>query len=116
MRKLFAAALAGAALFGAVAAADTIANSFGNTLTTTGADGVTVRWHFNADNTYSMVLPDGTTGAGTWTQSPGQVCVTPNDGSAQQCAQSVDGKNVGDTWTVQNGTGETITVSIVAGR
>lgn len=116
MKKIFAAALAGAALFAGVAMADTISNAFGNTLTTTGPDGVTVRWMFNADNTYTMALPNGTTTAGTWAQTATDLCVTPSDGSGQQCAAVVQGKGVGDTWTLQNAAGQTVTVSIVAGR
>ncbi|MFZ4122054.1 MAG: hypothetical protein ACOYKM_10370 [Caulobacterales bacterium] len=116
MKKILAAVLAGAALFGAVAAADTITNSFGNTLTTTGPDGATVRWHFNADGSYAMALPNGASATGTWTQSAERLCVTPSDGSAQQCAPVVSGKGVGDTWTLQNDDGQTITVSIIAGR
>ena len=115
MKKLFAAALASAALFAGAALADTIGSSFGNTLTTTGADGVTVRWMFNADNTYAMALPDGTTVTGTWARQGADLCVTPGDGSGAQCAPIVEGKSVGDTWTVDTANGP-VTVALVAGR
>jgi outer membrane protein assembly factor BamB len=114
MKKIVAAAVMGAALFAGVAFADTLTNAFSNTLTTTGADGVTYRWAFNADNTYTVYTPDGASLAGTWTRTGETLCVTPA-GGAQQCAPIVDGKVVGDSWTVQTENGA-VTVSLVAGR
>jgi hypothetical protein len=117
MKKLLAAVVAASALFAAPAAfADTMTNLFGNTVTTTGADGVTLRWAFNQDNTYTVILPDGATGTGTWAIEGDQLCVTPGDGSARQCAGLAADKNVGDSWTTTNDAGESVTVSIVAGR
>ncbi len=115
MKKLITGVVFGAALFAGAAFADTIAASFGNTLTTTGADGVTVRWMFNADNTYAMALPDGTTVAGTWARNGGDLCVTPAGGGQAQCAPIIEGHGVGDTWTLETPTGP-VTVAIIAGR
>lgn len=115
MKKALAAGVMGVALFAGAAMADTLNNAFGNTLTTTGADGATVRWFFNADSTYAMATPDGASVSGTWTREGDNLCVTPTGGGAAQCAPIVDGKAVGDTWTVETGNGS-VTVSLVAGR
>jgi hypothetical protein len=115
MKKVMAALAAGAVLMAGAAFADTMSASFGNTMTTTGADGVTVRWMFNADNTYTMALPDGTSLAGTWARNGAELCVTPNGGGDVVCAPVVEGKAVGDTWTVQTAAGP-VTVALTAGR
>lgn len=115
MKKIVAAAVMGAALFAGVAMADTLTNAFSNTLTTTGADGATFRWYFNADSTYSVTTPDGASVSGTWARTGDTLCVTPTGGGAAQCAPIVDGKAVGESWTVQTDTGP-ITVALVAGR
>jgi hypothetical protein len=115
MMKTILAAAAGVALLSGAAFADTISASFGNTLTTTGADGVTVRWMFNADQSYTMALPDGATVSGTWARNGGDLCVTPNGGGEAVCAPIVEGKAVGDTWTVETATGP-VTVALIAGR
>jgi hypothetical protein len=115
MKKTLAAVVMGVALFAGVASADTLNNAFGNTLTTTGADGASFRWFFNADSTYSVVTPDGASVSGTWTREGENLCVTPTGGGPTQCALIVDGKAVGDTWPVETGNGS-VTVSLVAGR
>lgn len=115
MKKVLAAVVMGAALFTGAAFADTLTNAFGNTLTTTGADGATFRWHFNADSTYTVITPDGASVPGTWTREGDNLCVTPAGGAPAQCAPIVDGKAVGDSWTVTTENGA-ITVALVAGR
>lgn len=116
MRKAIAALAAGACLFAGIAFADTMSATFGNTVTTQGPDGAVVRWQFNADNSYSVTLPDGATAAGTWELGGGQLCVTPTGGGQRQCAPLADGKGVGDTWVTTNDAGESVTVAIIAGR
>lgn len=113
-RKLAAAALV-IGVLAAPALADTMRNAIGNTVTTTGSDGATVKWYFADGGQFSMKTPDGAVVAGTWEQKDGKICVTPAGGSAQ-CADAVEGKNVGDSWTTTNGQGQTITVALLAGQ
>lgn len=101
---------------GAALAQGTMDNLFGNTVTTTSADGVTVSWRFDPDNTYSATLPNGTNASGSWAVTGHDLCVTPSDGSPVQCAPLAEGKTAGDTWTVTNAEGAVTTVSIIAGR
>lgn len=112
--KTFAAVLAfGVALGGAAALADTIQNGYGNTFVVTNAAGQIVRYHFNEDGTFGGVAPGGSTMAGTYTATDGQLCLIPPSGAAPMCTAIAADKNVGDTWT-QLGT--EITVTLEAGR
>lgn len=114
--KKFAAVLAfGMALSGGAAFADTIQNGYDNTFVVSLPDGTAVRYHFNADGTFAATAPDGTTQAGRYETTADQICFL-GEGDARQCAPLVSGKNVGDTWTQLDASGNTITVSIVAGR
>lgn len=97
------------------ALAGTIENSVGNTVIIRTADGAHIELRARADGTYTRRLPDGTSIAGTWSNDAGRFCETPT-GGAQACADVVDGKNVGDTWTVSGSDGATVTISIVAGQ
>lgn len=115
MKKLVAALVFGASLMG-VASADTIQNGYGNTFVVTTAQGAAVRYHFDADNTFHVTAPDGSTSSGTYTLANGQLCLTSAAGGAAQCSAYVGDKNVGDTWTQTAGDGSTITVSLQAGR
>lgn len=112
-RKLSSVALA-LGVLAMPAFADTMKNAIGNTVTTTGPDGATVKWYFQDGGQFAMKAPDGTLVSGTWEQKDGKICVTPAGGAAQ-CADAVEGKNVGDSWTTTNGQGQTITVSLLAG-
>lgn len=115
MKRLAAALALGAALTAGAAFADTIQNGYGNTFVVTDTDGTVVRYHFNADNTFTGTLPDGAQVSGTFEVTNGQLCLTPAGGE-RGCTAYVGDKNVGDTWT-QNGTdGGQITVTLQAGR
>lgn len=123
------AALSGAALLalGGAAFAGTMESTFGNTTTVkNGTTGDTIVYHFKQDGTYSAkaTMADGTSseGTGKWAMSAdnSQVCVTPDTAPegqtpTAQCAQYVDGKNVGDTWNIKNDQGQDLTVTISAG-
>lgn len=127
MKKLLLAGLALAAMTGVAMAGTTMEATFGNTTTVkNAADGSTIAYHFKADNTYAAkaTMTDGKTmdGTGKWEMSADgtQVCVTPDaapEGQTPQktCADYVDGKAVGDTWTIKNDQGQELTVSITAG-
>lgn len=114
MKKLAAVLVFGAALSGA-AFANTMANSYENTVVVTYANGAQARYHFNADNTFGVHTPDGQHVHGTYEVAGDQICLTPQ-GAERTCTQFVDGKNVGDTWTQTGTDGSTITITIEAGR
>ncbi len=96
------------------AAADTLENSFGNTITITLPDGATINYHMNADNTYQMIANGGTVN-GVWERGDGVVCLTPSGGE-RSCSPYVADKSVGDTWTQALDNGATATVALTAGR
>ena len=116
MNKLIGAAVlaAATAFAGAAYANDTMEATFGNTVTVTGADGMSVNYYMNADGTYSMTAGDMSIN-GTWTEGDGQICLTPEGGEAA-CSPLVDGMGVGDSWEGQGSDGSTITLTIVEGR
>lgn len=115
--KRFAAVLAfSAALMSGAAFADTIQNGYGNTFVVTRADGAVVRYQFNEDGTFTGVAPGGSTMAGRYTATDGQLCLLPPNGGAPQCTAIAADKNVGDTWTQTGTDGSEITVTLEAGR
>ncbi|MDX2237908.1 MAG: hypothetical protein NW203_10130 [Hyphomonadaceae bacterium] len=113
MKTWIAAALLTACL-AAPAAAGTMEAAHANTITSTDASGATLRWHFNADNSYHMAAPDGSHVAGRWALEGGQLCMVPQGGE-RACVPFEANKGVGDTWVAQTANGP-VTVSIVAGR
>ena len=115
MKKL-AATLTFAVAMGAGAAfADTIQNGYGNTFVVTNGEGVTVRYHFNADGTFAATGPDGSTTSGSYEVADGQLCLTPAGGE-RGCTAYVGDKNVGDTWTQSGTDGSEIRVTLESGR
>jgi len=115
MRKLVAGLALAAALTAGPAMADTMQSSIGNTVVVTYANGSAVRYHFNADNTFTLIMPDGTATQGAYEVVGDQICFTPA-GAERTCTAYVGDKNVGDTWTQTATDGSTVTVSIEAGR
>lgn len=98
-----------------VAHANTIEESFGNTVVVTTADGRSARYAFNPDHSYTAVLADGRAQAGRWSVEGDQFCMTPN-GEARTCQPTPPpGKRVGDTWQAGDADAP-ITVSIIRGR
>jgi hypothetical protein len=114
MKTLMALAAFGIACSGA-AFAQTMANSYENTVVLTYANGAQAHYHFNADNTFGVHAPDGSRVHGRYEVTGDQICLTP-EGGERACTQYVDGKNVGDTWTQPLADGSTATATIVAGR
>jgi hypothetical protein len=115
MKKLAAALALGVTLAAGAAFADTMENSYGNTIVVTYANDAQARYQFNADGTFSATTPDGQTVVGTFTVDGDQLCLTPQGGE-QGCTAVTPGKNVGDTWTQTGTDGSTITVTLQAGR
>ena len=114
--RMLSAALALAALWASPARAETMDVILANTLTTQGADGAVVRWTFNADGTYRMILPDGTSSGGAYAADAQHFCFTPTGGAQSCVAPAPEGKGVGDTWQAKDAAGNAMTVAIVAGR
>lgn len=114
MKKTAALVAIAALLAAGPAFADTIENGYGNTFVVSAGD-VVVRYHFNADGTFAAIAPDGTSQAGRYVVENGQICFL-GEGDARQCAPMVSGKNVGDTWQQLDANGNTINVTLQAGR
>lgn len=114
MKKLWF-GLAAVVLFAVPALAETVDNTYTNTLLATNAKGETSSWLINADNTFKITGADGKEIAGSWKIAGDKFCITPTGGK-EDCFTYVTGKNVGDSWDVQNSAGETVKVSIKAGR
>lgn len=116
MQKLTAAAVFAAALMSGAAFADTMQNTYGNTIVVTYPSGGETRYYFNADGTFTGVAPGGSTMAGRYTAEGDQLCLIPPSGQAPQCTTIATDKNVGDTWTQSGTDGTEITVTLQAGR
>jgi hypothetical protein len=116
MKRLIAALAASAALMSGAAFADTMENTYGNTIVVRYASGAEARYHFNADGTFTGVAPGGSTMAGTYTVEGERLCLIPPSGQAPSCTTIVTDKNVGDTWTQAGADGAEITVTLQEGR
>lgn len=116
MKKFVAALAVGAALFTGAASADTIQNTYGNTIVVTYANGAQARYHFNADGSFAATAPDGSQVAGTFTAQGDQLCLTTAGAQAPQCTTVAADKSVGDTWTQTGSDGSQIGVELRAGR
>lgn len=115
MRKFAALVAFGAVLFAGAASAQMMQGTYDNTIVVTYASGAQVRYHFNADNTFSLLTPDGQTVTGAYAVEGEQICLTPTGGE-RACTQYVGDKNVGDTWTQTATDGSQITITLEAGR
>ena len=117
MKKFVAALALGVALIAAPAAyADTMENSYGNTIVVTYANGSQTLFFFNADGTFTGTAPGGSQMAGRYTVEGDQLCLISPNGQAPQCTSVAAGKNVGDTWTQTATDGSQINVELRAGR
>jgi hypothetical protein len=100
----------------AFAQTDTMQTAYGNTVVVTEPSGSVLRYHFNADHTFDVALPDGHNVPGTYAINGGQICLTYATRTEAECTEHVAGKNVGDSWTQRGSDGNQITVSLQAGR
>ncbi len=115
--KKFAAALAVAvSLFAAPAFADTMQNTYGNTIVVTYPSGSEASYFFNEDGTFTGTAPGGSAMAGRWTVEGENLCLIPPSGQAPACTTIQADKNVGDTWTQLCADGSEINVELRAGR
>ncbi|MEI9885834.1 MAG: hypothetical protein WDN08_04920 [Rhizomicrobium sp.] len=101
------------------ALADTWTGVYGNTITSTYADGRVVKVYVESDHTYSIVLPDGAKLKGTWADGGGQSCFTltdpPPPPDAKPSCFALKEYKVGDTFAGEDATGK-YTGVISAGR
>lgn len=96
--------------------ADTMENSYANTIVVTPAvGGEATLFHFNADGTFTGVAPGGAQMAGTFTIQGEQLCMQYPNGN-QGCTAIATDKNVGDVWTQKGIDGSDINVELRAGR
>ncbi len=113
--RLIAPILMAAAFIAVPAHAGEIDAAFGNTVRVTLPSGAALNYHYNADNTYVMVAPDGARVSGAWAIRDGELCTTPS-GGAESCVALSPNRNVGDSWTQTEADGSTVNIAIVAGR
>jgi len=104
----------------AIADSETLSAMIANKVESTSSDGVVITLMLQADGSLKSIGPDGSEGAGTWTEKDGQFCtsVPGADGIAiESCGVLPAGKKLGDSWQQEinaNGESQASTVSIVA--
>lgn len=101
------------------ALADTWTGVYGNTITSTYADGRVVKVYVEPNHTYSIVLQGGVKLSGTWADGSGGSCFTltnppPAPGAKPSCFPLKEYK-VGDSFSGADATGKYVGV-ITAGR
>lgn len=116
MKKFVAALALGVAMIATPAMADTMQNTYGNTIVVTYPSGAQAMYYFNADGTFTGTAPGGSTMAGRYTAEGDQLCLIPPSGQAPQCTTIAMDKSVGDTWTQNAADGAEISVELRAGR
>jgi opacity protein-like surface antigen len=116
MKKFVAALALSVAMMAGPALADTMQNTYGNTIVVTYANGAQATYQFNADGTFTGTAPGGSQMAGTFTVQGDQLCLVPPNGQPPQCTTVAADKNVGDTWTQTATDGSQINVELRAGR
>ena len=125
MRKiaLLACALVGVG-FAGTALADTMAETYGNTVLSTNAAGEVTKLWFKADGTYSVETAKGEKGSGKWAIKDGKYCSTPNlpanapketPAPKESCTEYKADHKAGDKWTQKDADGKDITVEIKKG-
>jgi hypothetical protein len=106
------------------ALADTMDETFGNTVVITNAKGEVSKSWPKADGTFASEGPNGEKGSGTWALKDGKTCSTPNlpaDAApgtpppTESCAEYQPNHKVGDKWTQPDADGNSVTVEIVKG-
>ncbi len=116
MKKFVARLALGAAMIATPALADTMQNSYANTIVVTpAAGGEETLFHFNADGTFNGVAPGGSQMAGTFTIQGDQLCMQYPNGN-QGCTAIQADKNVGEKWQQTGIDGSAISVELRAGR
>lgn len=116
MKSAFAAAaLAVVLVAGPALAADSMAITYGNTLSAKGTDGAVTNYHFKNDGTYHAVLPGAKEEVGIWTVASNKLCITPKGATAAQCGSALAGQKLGDSWEATDDAGNKFTLSLLEG-
>ena len=122
MKRMILAAVSIAALTAPALAGDPFAPGYGNTVTQKIEGGPTINIYVNPDKTWEQRIGDKTM-KGTYAWKDGtHVCFTVTDpapadpSKATNCNEIIGDHKVGDTWTDKTPDGQTITMSITAGR
>jgi hypothetical protein len=119
--------LLGAAAFfvtcGTAMADDLYANFYGNTVTIAAGDGGKTMTYVNQDMSWEQHRADGTVVKGTYAwKDATTACFTqtsPAPASPTQatvCLPNQMSHNVGDSWSVNDGAGKPVTITLTAGR
>lgn len=92
---------------------------FENTVEVVSSQGLS-KAYVDRDGTFRRVFANGATVRGSWTDDGNQTCFTvedpaPSEGTGPNCEPTV-ARKVGDQWTVTDPSGETLTMTVVAGR
>ena len=105
-------------LFSGAAFADPMGAAFGNTLNAEFPDGSSVALYADEDGTYTGTTSDGTEISGVWHLEGDNTCFERQSPSPQPavCTISLAGRSVGDSWSVDDNQGRTLTLSLTAGR
>lgn len=116
MKKVMIAAAAAALAFvAAPALADSATDAYAaNTVVATSANGAVLKFHFNADGSYTMKAGDQSV-PGRWAVENNQFCLTPQGGD-KSCSPHAATRKVGDTWAVTGADGVQYSVTLVGGR
>jgi len=108
---------------GLAAHADPLSGLYGNTATSTGPNGKTTSYYFNADGTFENRFASGRTIKGTFTWKDAQTaCFTVTDPppekgeTATNCRAFPIAHHVGDTWTETDSKGVPYRNAVIAGR
>lgn len=113
-----------AAGFAGTALADTMAETYGNTVIATNDKGEATKIWFKADGTYSGQTAKGDKFTGKFAIKNGQYCATgdlPANAPAgtpapkEACQPYEGGHKVGDKWTQNGADGKPVTIEIKAG-
>lgn len=104
--------------------ADTMEQTYGNTVLSTNDKGETTKLWFKADGTYSGETAKGEKFSGKWAVKNGKYCSTPDaapnapagtPAPTETCIDYQGNHKVGDKWSQNDADGKPITVEIKAG-
>jgi hypothetical protein len=110
--------------FAGAALADTMSETYGNTVLATNDKGETTKVWFKADNTYTSEDAKGVKGSGKWAIKDGKYCSTPNlaadapAGTAapkEACFAYEPNHKVGDKWSQKDADGKMFKAEIRKG-
>ena len=91
---------------------DTFTEILSNTMRVVAKDGTEQNWLFEEDGTFISLAGV----SGTWTLEGDTLCTLYGERTTPGCFDLPPGKAVGDTWDQVVGSGQTMSLSIVAGR